>query len=321
LHVRHERSSLAAGAGLRQYRTTEADFRNFEAVAIKLEMLRCFAATARHGSLAAAAEALGRTPSAVSMMLAQFEADLAAPLFEGERKSRLTAFGRRTLDEAERVLAAFDGGVAAIRRHARSTAGTVRIAAVPSVAMTLLPEVITGFRAAHPDVRLELADVDSAAVHRRLDADEADLGLASGPGAPAVASTVLAVDPLGIVCRPDHPVAANGADVRWADLAWGPFIANPLCALVDHPGIRELVEHSPLVARNTTTLLSFVRAGLGATILPARVIAAGSTLLFLRPADPPVDREVHLLYRRHRRRDPAVEAFQAALLDLDTGSP
>ncbi|MEL6121714.1 MAG: LysR family transcriptional regulator, partial [Pseudomonadota bacterium] len=42
-------------------------------MAIKIEMLRCFRAVADSGSLADAAEILGRTPSAISMMLRQFE--------------------------------------------------------------------------------------------------------------------------------------------------------------------------------------------------------------------------------------------------------
>ena len=40
---------------------------------IKIEMLRYFAMVAQRGSLSDAADALGRTPSAVSMMLKQFE--------------------------------------------------------------------------------------------------------------------------------------------------------------------------------------------------------------------------------------------------------
>ncbi|WP_254703064.1 LysR family transcriptional regulator [Roseovarius sp. THAF8] len=53
-------------------------------------MLRCFLTVAERGNLADAAEALGRTPSAVSMMLRQFEDHIGAPLFEAGRKSRLT---------------------------------------------------------------------------------------------------------------------------------------------------------------------------------------------------------------------------------------
>jgi len=41
-------------------------------MSIKLEMLRTFSVTSAQGTLAGAAAVLGRTPSAVSMMLAQF---------------------------------------------------------------------------------------------------------------------------------------------------------------------------------------------------------------------------------------------------------
>jgi len=49
-----------------------------------------------------AAKELGRTPSAVSMMLKQFEDHIGAPLFEAGRKSRLTALGEMIHVEARR---------------------------------------------------------------------------------------------------------------------------------------------------------------------------------------------------------------------------
>lgn len=298
-------------------------------MAIKLEMLRCFAAVATTGSLAAAAGRLGRTASAVSMMLAQFETHLGAPLFEGERKSRLTPFGRMTLAEAERAIAAFDGSVAAIGRYARSTAGTVRVAAVPSVSITLLPRAIALFHGRRPDVRLEISDVDSAAVLRRIAADQADLGLASGPIAPGMRSEILLTDALGIVCRADHPIARLDRPIGWGDLAQGAFLANPLAALVDHPGVRDLVEASHLVARNTTTLLAFVRLGLGATILPRRSVDTSrrgscdgqGDLLFFCPMDPPAERPVHLLQQESGRLDPATDAFRRCLAETASPSP
>ena len=59
-------------------------------MAIKLEMLRYFVEVAKTGNLSQAAERLGRSPSALSMMLKQFEEHLGAPLFETDRKSNLT---------------------------------------------------------------------------------------------------------------------------------------------------------------------------------------------------------------------------------------
>ena len=77
-------------------------------MAIKIDMLRCFQAVAGQGSLAAAATALDCTPSAVSMMLKQFEDHIGAPLFETTRKARLTPLSALLLAEAQRELGHFD---------------------------------------------------------------------------------------------------------------------------------------------------------------------------------------------------------------------
>ena len=54
-------------------------------MALKLEMLRVFQTVAEQGSLSSAAAKLGRTPSAVSMMLSQLEEDIGDRLFESDR--------------------------------------------------------------------------------------------------------------------------------------------------------------------------------------------------------------------------------------------
>ena len=108
-------------------------------MAIKLEMLRCFRTVAEQGSLADAAEVLGRTPSAVSMMLRQFEDHIGAPLFESARKSRLTPLGELIFSEARRELAHFDRTIAAIEGISRAEAGHVRLAVTPSVGQVIMP--------------------------------------------------------------------------------------------------------------------------------------------------------------------------------------
>ncbi|MEZ5912138.1 MAG: LysR family transcriptional regulator [Paracoccaceae bacterium] len=100
-------------------------------MAIKIDMLRVFQAVAEEGALAQAAERLARSPSAVSMMLSRFEEEIGAPLFETERKGRLTPLGRLVLEESRRATENFSRSLTAIRRHAQSVAGTLRVAAVP----------------------------------------------------------------------------------------------------------------------------------------------------------------------------------------------
>ncbi|MCW3783092.1 LysR family transcriptional regulator [Defluviimonas salinarum] len=282
-------------------------------MAVKIDMMRCFRTVAQDGTLAAAAETLGRTPSAISMMLSQFEEHIGAALFETERKNRLTPLGLRVLEECDRALDAFDRSAEAIARHARSTAGTVRIAAVPSAALTLLPTAITAFRRERPDVRLEISDVDSASVHRRLQFDEADLGVASAAPGADVGGEVLLTDRLGIVCRSDSPILDGPPS--WACLSRETLISNPLCALVDHPVVSELAAIGTLEARNTTALLAFVRRGLGATVLPGRVMDSEPPgIAFLAPADPVAERRLLVLANTRRQLSPAAAAFRAALV-------
>ena len=286
-------------------------------MAIKLEMLRTFRIVAEQGSLTAAAALLARTASAVSMTLAQLEEHIGAPLFETDRKNRLTPLGQLVLEESSRATDAFARSVEAIGRHAISTAGTVRIAAVPSAAITVLPEVIAAFRRNRPDVRLEISDVDSATVRRRVKLDAADIGILSATTDDPAGGNVILEDDLPIVCRKDGPIARAAADnpaLSWKLLEREPIIANPLCHLVDHACVHRLLEACNLEARNTTALLSFVRTGLGATILPRGALQhQPDELAFLMPADPTTQRQLRKIRSEDRHLGPAAMAFWDAL--------
>lgn len=284
---------------------------------IKLEMLRTFRAVAGHGALAPAAAALGRTPSAVSMTLAQLEAEVGAPLFESDRKNRLTPLGHLVLEESLRATDAFARSLSAIRRYAQSTAGTVRIAAVPSVSITILPGVIARFRCQRPDVLLEISDLDSAEVRRRIAADAADIGIVSTTPDDPTGGEVILRDDLGIVAARGGAIDRALADdpgLGWAALACEPLIANPLCAMVHHPAVVTALSLTRLEARNTTALLSFVRGGLGATILPLSSLTGQETgLIFHAPQSPRQQRDLRKIRAPDRRPNPASQAFWEAL--------
>lgn len=283
-------------------------------MAIKLDMLRTFRTVAEQGTLSAASEALGRTPSAISMTLSQLEEDIGAPLFETDRKNRLTPLGLLVLEESGRATDAFQRSTEAIRRHALSTAGTVRIVAVPSATVTILPAAIASYRRLRPEVRLEISDVDSASVQRRVQMDEADIGILSAAADFSGAGEVVMQDALGIVCRRDGAIGralhTGETPCVWELLAQEAFIANPLCELVDNPEVERLLTGSVLSARNTTALLSFIRAGLGATVLPSSVLAGEpDDLMFLQPNNPKMSRNLVKICNPLHRLSPAAEAF------------
>lgn len=286
-------------------------------MAIKLEMLRTFRIVAEQGSLMAASSLLGRTPSAVSMMLAQLEEHIGAPLFETDRKNRLTPLGKLVLEESSRATDTFARSLEAIRRHSISTAGTVRIAAVPSATFTVLPEVIAAFRRTRPDVRLEISDADSAAVRRQVKLDAADIGILSAAIDDPTDGNLILQDELGIVCRREGPISRAAADapgISWSLLEYEPLIANPLCHLVEHACIPRLLACCHLEARNTTALLSFVRAGLGATVLPRSAAQhQREDLAFVMPTDPTTQRQLRKIRSQDRHLGPAALAFWESL--------
>lgn len=289
-------------------------------MAIKIEMLRCFRAVADHGSLADAAETLGRTSSAVSMMLRQFEDHIGAPLFETARKSRLSPLGELIHAEAIRELAHFDRTVSAIEGLSRAEMGYVRLAVTPSVAQTVMPDILRGYMSDHPGVRIEMMDTDSATIQRELAAERADIGLASIAHLPGFERQRLFSDAFGVICRSDHPLARDWDALTWADLHGIDFIANGLCQNISDEAFTPILEASRLFVRNTASILSLVRGGVGITLLPEQAILPDfRDLVFLPLVDSTARREVWMVTPPRTMMTPAARALAAAIEAAELG--
>ncbi len=282
-------------------------------MAVKIEMLRCFAAVARSGKLSEAAYQLGRTPSAVSMMLKQLEDHLGEPLFKTDRKNRLTALGSFVLEQAERELYQFDSTVHAIESFANARHGRVRVAAVPSVASTIMPWAITRFISDFPGVQIELRDMDSATILHELSRGRLDIGIASaGLSGGALHRQDLLSDRFGLICPTDHPLVKSDETLTWKAISGHRFIANELSRLITADAFRDIHAEALLSVHNITSLLAMVRAGLGVTILPEMTLrmTESSDLAFLPLPDSPPDRQIHLLRKSDSPSSPAAREFE-----------
>lgn len=287
-------------------------------MAIKIEMLRCFRAVAEHGSLADAAGTLGRTPSAISMMLRQFEDHVGAPLFESARKSRLTPLGELVQIEARRELAHFDRTVSAIEGLSRAELGHVRLTVTPSVAQAIMPPILQAYMQAHPGVRIDMRDADSATVKSELLAERADIGLASLSHIPGFDRHLIFTDRFGVVCPVDHPLARNWTELTWADLEGVDFIENGLCAHIHDEDFKPILNSSRLMVPNTASILSLVRAGSGVTILPElAVLPEFLDLEFLPLIDSTARREVWMVTPPPHMLTPAAQALTNAIRQAD----
>lgn len=125
-----------------------------------LNHLRTFLTIARSGSFMAAAEAMGRTQSAVSLQIRDLEQRLGVELFDRSVKpAQITPTGIAVLREAEKVL---DGAARIDALSATiSDTGSVMIGAIPSTIPWLIAPAIARFKRRFPTVSVHLKSNNS----------------------------------------------------------------------------------------------------------------------------------------------------------------
>ncbi len=143
-----------------------------------LNPLRAFEATARRGSVSAAARELNVTHGAISHQIRALELSVNTPLFErGSKRLKLTPQGALLLPAVTRAFDEIAAATAAMTRPA--TSGTLSITCVPALLSFWLIPRLHLFTEQYPDVRLTLtASNDPANVFNPL----VDLSLLYGDG-------------------------------------------------------------------------------------------------------------------------------------------
>jgi len=147
-------------------------------VQFDLTSLRVFIATAELGGVTKAAERLALAPAAASRRILDLESQFGVSLFERRPHGmRLTEAGRTLLAHARAIVhtALRMQDEAASYRHGEK--GVVRIAAATSMVLQFLPADLQRCRAACPDVRLDLQEMNSQGVLQAMARQAADLGI------------------------------------------------------------------------------------------------------------------------------------------------
>ena len=289
---------------------------------LNVPRLRILLELTRRGSVSAVAEALWMTPSAVSQQLATLERETGAKLVErAGRGVAPTPAGRLLAEHAARVLAALDAARAALEAITERPEGRLRVAAFPSVVLRLLAPAIAQLRAEHPQVTIEVEDLEGAlgvdAVRlRRVDvAIVDDRSWDVGARHDGVAVTDLRADLLHVVLPPGHALAA-GDEVRWSDLAAEPFVvehgtslfAQMVAAHCRRAGFEPQVRAR---VQDLSAQLALVRAAGYVCVLPRLAIADRD--LPARPLTPAVHRRLLAITRADARQLPAVRMLVDAL--------
>ncbi|WP_198009049.1 LysR family transcriptional regulator [Saccharomonospora saliphila] len=287
---------------------------------LEMRHLRAVVAVADHGGYSAAGQRLHLAQSSLSRTVQEVERRLGVALFERTTRAvRPTVDGERFVALARDVLSHADAALRHFEGYLAGTRGTVSVAALPSLAATLLPPVVSALRERLPEVTVRIRDGLSAEVLDHLRSGRADLAVTVADTVPPGPHTrPVAADRFHCVCAVDHPFA-DRADVSWADLSGEPFVAfdatSSIRAYVDRTLTRQRVELGPVTeARNVGAVAGLAAAGLGVSAVPALVLPLMSFAdLHHRPlTGPAVERDIRLVH------DPArpLSATALAMRDL-----
>ncbi|WP_062316575.1 LysR family transcriptional regulator [Demequina maris] len=275
---------------------------------------------ALRGTIAAAADALGYTASAVSQQLAGLEREAGVPLtIRSGRRVILTPAGERLVGRTHELLDIMETAEDELSAASGRVTGTVRLAVFQSAALTLVTGALLRLRESHPGIRVKVTQTEPEEAFADTWAREYDLVVAeeyphhSAPHYPGIVRRPLVRDELLLAVGGEWAGASSVADLAEAAWVMEPagtatrHFAEQTCRVAGfEPDVR--FESSDLQAH-----VQLIQKGLAVAILPGLMVAYAGIDARVLPLEGGPRRTVFTAMRASSRRDASVEAVRAAL--------
>jgi len=301
---------------------------------LDVRRLRLLRELALRGTIAAVADALRYTPSAVSQQLSTLEREAGVPLLERTgRRVTLTPAAHTLVRHTEDVLRRLEEAAADLAGARHGLAGPVRIGTFPTAGRSMIPAALVELARRHPGLEPMVSELDPALVADALRAGEVDVALVhrydfvpevpapgvttdalcvepmylATPAATGVVGTGGAVGAVGAGGPPDVDLAGQRASA-WITATPGTMCHTMTVRACQAAGFRPSVRHR---IDEFDTVLALVAAGQGVALVPRLAVVdppPGVRLTAL-----PLHRQTRIAYRSGADGHPAVSALTAAL--------
>lgn len=288
----------------------------------RLKMLREVAA---RGTIAAAAEAMFMTPSAVSQQMTVLEREAGVELLERHgRGVRLTDAGMRLVENTERILAEMERAEADLAAASHGIVGRVRVSAFPTAARALLVPAFPTLFQRHPNLRVSVVDLEPEEALPALKHEALDLVVTYAWNVlPAledagISREKLVTEPVYLALSARHPLA-SAPRIGISDLREEEWIVGR-----DATSMLELVHAATRVggfeprtdfhSMDFQVILAAVGAGLGiALVPPLALIGEYSDVVLRRIEDLELNRTIWANMRRGSEDTPGLAAVLDAI--------
>ncbi|MFF0431740.1 LysR substrate-binding domain-containing protein [Streptomyces sp. NPDC004327] len=282
----------------------------------------------RRGTIAAVAEALSFTASAVSQQLSVLEREAGVSLLERSgRRVVLTPAGRTLVTHADAVLERLELAVSQLAGAREGIRGPLRIGTFPSGGPAIVPATLAELARRHPALEPMLQEIDSARVSDSLRAGELDVALVHDydfvPASPdtSVDQVPLLDEPMYLATGAPDTASATGTahGDRLAELL-GPWATSPWITARDGTtghamavracqaaGFQPRIRH---YVNDFRTVLALAAIGQGAGFIPEMATAHAPEGVVLTRL--PLFRRSRVAFRAGGGTHPAIAAFVAA---------
>ncbi|GAB2930441.1 LysR family transcriptional regulator [Micromonospora polyrhachis] len=275
------------------------------------------------GTVAAVAEALNFTPSAVSQQLSQLEKETGMTLLRrAGRRLQLTPQAEMLVVSAGEVLNTLERAEAELQASLTKVSGNVRVAVFQSAALALMPSTLRSMALRYPDVRVEMVQREPEQALRETWARDFDMVIAeqypahAAPHHPGLDRRDLTTDAIRLALPAEEaalwPVESlhDARRVPWVMEPRGTasrHFAEQLCRSAGfEPDVR--YETADLQAQ-----IRLVESGNAVALIPDLVWAGRSTTCRLVELPDAPRRTIFTAQRLAGAKSPAARAFRQTL--------
>lgn len=272
---------------------------------VNVRQMQTFLAIVKAGNFTKAAGAIHISQSALSVQIRQLEETLGVKLLDRNRRHvNVTAVGRDLVPRFERILCEMEAVAWHTRDLSELTQGAVTVAAIPSIAATLLPEAIRSLTATYPGLTVDVRDTVAQRVVELVKSGEVDFGIGSiGKADREVTVDHLKIDRFCAFVAADYDIASRAHTLN-------ELTSFPLILPVRESSVRMMIEKVAVRAKcaikpayeavYNSTVLGLAREGLGVAIMPESFVDPGvdRSLLAIKIHRPAIERRIVIVTRR-----------------------
>ncbi|MBF5006205.1 LysR family transcriptional regulator [Diaphorobacter caeni] len=258
---------------------------------METRLLRYFVALAEELHFGRAAMRLSISQPPLSVAIRQLEDQVQAQLFERNSKEvRLTAAGDHLLPRARQILSLTSQAVRETTDVARGVRGHLHVGFVGSSLYRGVPQALEAFQAQHPQVRVDMLELNSGEQLQELQQARLHLGLVHSVQTPdEIASQLLMEEPFMVALPQGHPLESC-ARIDLAELKnerlilfsaqVSPLYHQRIYQICQTHGFAPEIRHE---VRHWLSVLSLVSLGQGVAIVPASLQRVGMPRVTFKP--------------------------------------